>query len=247
MQHLEEDAADVPELIERSLRARFGDQQPSVSYDDHWIQQVWKFLAHRDLNSFSHLTLLPEQKADGMTLLPLHGVYVCSSVKGMAHLPPGMASCLTKLGVVVLPELPDYVARHTEVLGRWVHYPSTEGLLEALKRINDDVALRRRATECFNASASTEEKGALAAFMDDTADKSHSPLEIFYQLKLFTEVTTNDAVSVGDVSEIAPDVLPPVRSHRRPVLCVPLSIDGMPSDWEPGKRRCRRLSVRQWS
>ena len=222
MQHLEEDAADVPELIERSLRARFGDQQPSVSYDDHWIQQVWNFLARRDLNSFSHLILLPEQKADGMTLLPLHGVYVCSSVKGMAHLSPGMASCLTKLGVVVLPELPDYVARHTEVLGRWVHYPSTEGLLEALKRINDDVALRRRATECFNASASTEEKGALAAFMDDTADKSHSPLEIFYQLKLFTEVTTNDAVSVGDVSEIAPDVLPPVRSRRRLLLCSPL-------------------------
>ena len=225
LQVLKENDARVSHLMEKNLQVKFGNQQPLLSQGDTWIQQVWHFLAFtepwcKNLKAFSHLTLLPARREEGIVLLPLSDVYACRFARGIRPNPLSveLISCLTKLGVVVLPELPDYVARHTELLGRWVHYPSTEGLLDALKRINDDVGRRQRAVDNFNSSASAEEKDTLVAFLETSEDR-HDPLEMFHQIKLFTEVTTKDTVSIDDVTTIAPDILPPLTPHRRLLSC----------------------------
>ena len=175
----------IPALLQRSLQTRFGTATPTLAANDRWIERVWQFLTTSvsNLAAFTNVPLLPTKKTERNTeriaLLPLNGVYVCSEARGMVPLSSALASALTRLGVTVLHGLPDYVTGHRQVLGTFVNYPSTEGVLEAVRRAGEDPAL----IKTFNSSATVEEKTALVQLLGDSRDACSRLPSIFHRLR----------------------------------------------------------------
>ena len=135
----------------------------------------------------------------------------------MVPLSSALASVLTRLGVTVLHGLPDYVTGHRQVLGTFVNYPSTEGVLEAVRRAGEDPKL----IKTFNSSASVEEKTALVQLLGDSRDACSRLPSIFHRLRLFTVAGTKRFASVDEVSRIGPDDLPPVALPALLLACSP--------------------------
>ena len=221
----------IPALLQRSLQTRFGTATPTLAANDRWIERVWQFLTTSvsNLAAFTNVPLLPTKKTrrnlltlfmtstESIALLPLYGVYVCSEARGMVPLSSALASALTRLGVTVLHGLPDYVTGHRQVLGTFVNYPSTEGVLEAVRRAGEDPKL----IKTFNSSASVEEKTALVQLLGDSRDACSRLPSIFHRLRLFTVAGTKRFASVDEVSRIGPDDLPPVALPASLLACSP--------------------------
>ncbi|KAK7087749.1 sacsin-like [Littorina saxatilis] len=221
----------LPELLQRSLQTRFGSGHLSLNITDPWIERVWMFLENMDdLSEFSHVRLLPVKKVErnpltmfltskeSMTLLPLTGVYVCSKARGMTPMSASLASALTKLGVTVLHDVPSYLTRHGQVLGHFVHYPTPDGVMEAVQSVSAKSSLRTNAVKTFNSEATADEKKALVQLLRDCSQSSASVPVVFKQLQLFKAVTGEPA-SVYQVSVIGPEHLPPVSFPRKLLAC----------------------------
>ena len=231
LETLQRNDQQIPALLQKSLQTRFGTATPTLATDDPWIQRVWHFLttADSDLSAFIHVPLLPMKKAsrnpftlyttseDSLALLPLDGVYVCSAARGVTSLSSSLASALTRLGVAVLHELPDYVTGHRQVLGSFVQYPSTDGVLKAISRVREDPKL----IKTFNSNATGEEKAALIQLLSDSRNAHGRLPSVFRRLKLFTVALTKQPASVDEVSYIGPVDLPPVAPPTSLLACSP--------------------------
>ncbi|KAK7495953.1 hypothetical protein BaRGS_00012654, partial [Batillaria attramentaria] len=207
----------IPDLITRSLKARSELEHPSLPFQDPWIQQVWKFLSEtdpwcRDLSRISHLNLLPCQTGNTLTLLPLNGLYVCSAARGLRSLDTHLAASLTKLLITVLPQLPDYVT-HEEILGRLVHYPNCEGIVDVLGMLTAKTGVCSGAVEKFNSSASATEREALVKFLADATVDLDDALHLLQQLNLFVLIS-GEFASVQEVKDIIPERSLPVYPNR---------------------------------
>ncbi|XP_076453314.1 sacsin-like [Babylonia areolata] len=213
----------IPMLLQTSLEARFGVGHPKMTVGDPWIQQVWKFLSSvPNLSSFSHITLLPAQvDRHHVSLLPLTGTYVSSSTSGLRPLSAAMAGVLPKLGITVLHELPDYVTRHNGLMGSYVNYPSTEGILRAIHSVSKSSSLKKKVITKFYTEATTDDKKALILFLSSVGNFCGALPSLFRQLPLFRTVFTNETVSLDQVSYIAPSPLPPIPAPVSLLSCDP--------------------------
>ena len=130
----------VPELLADSLRQQHEDLNSiTVPTDQPWVRQLWHYLQQHDsLHAFDHLPLLPCPEGDVFLLRPLRGRYVCERLEGFPAAPRTLASALTRLGVVVLPSLPDFVLRHGDVIHSRVQPASCVGVLKVLASLDAD-------------------------------------------------------------------------------------------------------------
>ncbi|XP_076434838.1 sacsin-like [Babylonia areolata] len=217
----------IPALLYKSLQVRFG-REPVVSSSDAWVQLVWQYLAtYDDLSAFGDIPLLPTKvdpllssgNDDTWKLRPLVGVYICRQVVSFSPLSPLLVSALTKLGVTVVDKLPDYVARHRGVLGTFISFPSTQGVLAVIRKVDADKDLRKTAISVFNATASLEEKAAFIHFVSRNRESEGSLPVLFRHLELFTNVLTQMPASIDQVPDIGPEDLPPVPMSTAFLLC----------------------------
>ncbi|KAK7495448.1 hypothetical protein BaRGS_00013387 [Batillaria attramentaria] len=220
---------DVPRLVQKNFDARFGNGPAILPSGDSWIEHVWQFLSRtrpsQDLGSFMHLSLLPSVEGVNVRLLPLTGIYVLSSGQRFytSGLSPVLSSCLTKLGVTVISDLPSYVTQHTGVLGLTVQFPNTDGILAALGRIAGDGRAFREAVQNFNAYASSAEREELIAVIENASKIEDGTGNFLRQLHIFTQAGTKAFVSLQEVGCIGPDDFPPVLPRQKFLSCTPRS------------------------
>ena len=202
--------------------------------NDPWIQRVWKYLATTMyFSEFIHLSLLPAEVSESrsnalmpratvkniVTLLPLNGIYILKSLAGIGSLCSSLASALTTLGVRVLEKVPSYVTQHRQVMGSFVNYPSTDGVLAVIKRISDDSELRSKAIRTFNATASEEAKMALVDLLCSVGNTSGSAHSLMLKLQLFRVAFTRKSASIYEVPHIGPVNLPPISPPVQLLAC----------------------------
>ena len=120
---------------------------------------------------------------------PLRDCYVYERLVGKT-----LASALTRLGVVVLPSLPDFVLRHSDVIHSRVQPASCVGVLKVLASLAADTPSQLDgAIDSFNHGCSDAERRSLLDVLtaglsgDDTNEAGHwqTCVAVLRRLKLF--------------------------------------------------------------
>ena len=183
--------AQVPQLLADSLRQQHGDLgNITVPTDQSWVRQLWHYLQQQDsLQGFDHLPLLPCREGDVYQMRPLRGCYVYERLVGKT-----LTSALTRLGVVVLPSLPDFVLRHSDVIHSRLQPASRVGVLKVLARLAVDTPSQLDgAIDSFNHGCNDAERRSLLDVLtaglsgDDTDEAGHWQTcdAVLRRLKLF--------------------------------------------------------------
>ena len=158
---------DIPSLLEESLESQYTRLDDiTVSFDNKWIRQVWRYLQEKDLEKYDHLPVLPCPHDDVLHLRPLHGNYVCEKVEGFPPAPSALSAALGHLGVHVVASLPDFVVHHNEVLHSRVQPASRLGVLKSLGRLaREKTGIVDAAVSRFNTGARPDERFALVEIL----------------------------------------------------------------------------------
>ncbi|KAL8584755.1 hypothetical protein ACOMHN_035674 [Nucella lapillus] len=183
---------NFPELLKASLEGEYG-ELCSIVIGQHrrpWVKELWDYLLDHDLDPFDLLPLLPCPQGKSFRMRPLCGNYVCERLKGYPKAFPQLSAALVRLGVEVVPSLPDFVLKHQQVLNQRVQPPSFMGVLKSLATIweNTPGDVEDVVNE-FNAESSAEERGALVESLH-SRDVDHDPSwevakSVLRQLALF--------------------------------------------------------------
>ncbi|KAK7495374.1 hypothetical protein BaRGS_00013313 [Batillaria attramentaria] len=221
---LSDDSSDVPRLVRENLVTRSGHIAPTLSLGDAWIEQVWRFLSatrpwDQNLEMFKQFALLPAVSGHVLKLLPLTGVYVCLSSHGVCDaLSPDLCSCLTKLQVTVLQDVPYCVQWH-RCYGQLVQPPSADGILRVLEQIARKSNLCVAAVQQFNSHASERERNELVGLLEKVWVIDSDCRNFLRQLKMFKQAGGGQYVSVQEVNCIAPDDFPPMLPRQKFLCC----------------------------
>ncbi|XP_022247023.1 sacsin-like isoform X2 [Limulus polyphemus] len=192
------------ELLQKSHMATL---QDSSILNENWLRKVWLFVNdnfHDELSMLMDIPLVPEKIQGCIRLHPLERPFVVRTVQNLGSLPAAVSSAVEKLGVVVLPSIPDYLS---SVVGKFIQYPTVEGVLKAMCQ-NPQVLQ-------FNNSASTEEKDCLVTFLGkrEAFSATKHVCKTLKALTLFPN-TEGIYVSINHENQIAPDGGFPVQFPR---------------------------------
>ncbi|XP_076358830.1 sacsin-like [Tachypleus tridentatus] len=200
---------DIPILLKRCLSMEFFQKrlQDDNNLNEIWLREVWLFVndnLHDELSMLMDIPLVPEKIQGCIQLHPLERPCVVRTVQNLGSLPTAICSAVEKLGVVVLPTTPDYLSN---VVGKFIQYPTVEGVLKAMCQ-NPQVLQ-------FNNSATNEEKDCLVTFIEKREAFSLTKhfCDTLKALTLFPN-TKGIYVSISHEDQIAPNGAFPVRFPR---------------------------------
>ncbi|XP_070206302.1 sacsin-like [Littorina saxatilis] len=163
----------VPSLLEQSLAAQHsGLSDVTVSRDDPWIGQVWSYLQGKDLKNFDHLPLLPCPQGNDLVLRPLQGNYLCERLDGFPPASSALSQALRHLGIHVIPSLPDFVLRHSDVIHSRVQPTSYLGVLKCLARLAEEDRIIQEIAMKFNTESTVDDTIALVDIISDGRGRS---------------------------------------------------------------------------
>ncbi|XP_070206314.1 sacsin-like [Littorina saxatilis] len=183
----------VLSLLADSLATQHsGRSDITVSREDPWIRQVWLYLNEKDLQDFDHLPLLPCPHGNDLILRPLQGTYLCERERldGFPPTSSALSQALRHLGVHVIPSLPDFVLRHSDVIHSRVQPASRLGVLKCLARLaEEDKRTVQRAVVKFNTESDVDAKLALVDILAE--GKSRSEEDEKHEWEAAKSVLTN--------------------------------------------------------
>ncbi|ESO89577.1 hypothetical protein LOTGIDRAFT_164873 [Lottia gigantea] len=161
-----------------------------------WLNDVWKYI-HKNEDVFqlpwiSHLHLLPFHKEN--KLIHVDSVSILSSKENMDTLDPQLSNSLEKLGVKIITSLSNTISALVE--GKFVQYPTTEGIFNCMKKITS-----KQQIEQFNQEASTNERNQLLEkFANLSDDQVLQISELIQQLEIFEVMNSNRYVCLNEIN-----------------------------------------------
>ena len=171
---------DVPSLLCEALPAEWKESDtvswfPDDTNHNHpprdWIKVIWRYLqehftTEEDIQSLGQLPLIPL----GMTQTPVTLARLRQPSRVIVKrlndnfIDDTLSKVLSKLGVIIINDLPIYVRHHPAVLGTFVHPPSAEGVLQALVNSSSQTA-SGSLSEVARTILSTTDKHLLRSFL----------------------------------------------------------------------------------
>ena len=138
-----------------------------------WIKLVWRYLGEHfttveKIRSLGKLPLIPVN----MSQTPITLTRLCNPSRVVVQhlndvaLDDSLTDVLTKLGLIVLNDLPAFISHHPAVLGTFVNPPSVNGVLNAMLVSSSQVAVGKF-SEIVRKEVSTEGKHLLRSFLSN--------------------------------------------------------------------------------
>ena len=131
-----------------------------------WLKLVWEWIQRdfsNDLSPLEDLPLIPHTTSGSRTIVKLRtsSLAIRQHQQGLS-LPPHVVSLLTKIGCIVVENLPPYV--NHAALHEYVASPDPNGVLKVLQVLGQDTCVGM-----FSVCCSAEEKRTLRGFLSSTS------------------------------------------------------------------------------
>ena len=143
-----------------------------------WLELVWRYLREHfttaeDIQTLGKLPLIPVcMSQTTVTLTRLcHPTRVVVKNLNDAFLNDTLTDVLTKLGLIILSDLPDLISHHPAVLGTFVNPPSVLGVLNAMLA-SSSIMTVVTFSEILRSKVSPKEKRILRSFLSDVKQLS---------------------------------------------------------------------------
>ena len=189
-----------------------------------WIKVVWKYLRQQfttavEIQSLGKLPLIPvsmSQTPVTLTRLSNPSRVVVKHLNDVA-LDDSLTDVLTKLGLIVLNDLPIFISHHPGVLGTFVNPPSVHGVLNAMLVSSSQMAVGKF-SEIVRKEVSTEGKHILRSFLANVQDLSAGTekYKLLCSLPIF-ETWSKKFVSKQECQCAAPAERLPIPLLRDPI------------------------------
>ena len=153
-----------------------------------WLKALWSYLRRHfidDLSPFENQPLVQVSMSEGkVTLARLRSrsVLVLQS-STFGRLDDAVVDVLKKVGVVVIPALPQFLLAHPAVLAKYVHQPMASSIVQALANLADSRGVDAVVSDLKRQSP--EAKRALRIFISKAGSElSRRETELFQRLPL---------------------------------------------------------------
>ncbi|ESO94902.1 hypothetical protein LOTGIDRAFT_175290, partial [Lottia gigantea] len=188
----------IPELLQECIEINSFRHKEITPQITDWLNVVWKYIHKNEdvfqLSWISHLHLLPFHKEN--KLIQVDSVSILSSKEKMDTLDPQLSNSLENLGVKIITSLSNTISALVE--GKFVQYPTTEGIFNCMKKITS-----KQQIEQFNQAASTKERiQLLEKFTNLSGDQVLQISELVRKLEIFEVMNSNRYVCLNEINKM---------------------------------------------
>ncbi|XP_041367004.1 sacsin-like [Gigantopelta aegis] len=178
-------------------------QKSSTTLGEQWLKDLWSYAKELDVNmlsSFADLPLVPDYGDDKITLHPLTNHFIAEFVPGCDPLPGEISQCMQKLGVVVLPHVPDYIQPLLPI-GSIIQFPNPQGVIKILA---GDISQEK--IEHFNNTADDSLKERFVDYVVTCKEILPNAKQTLKYLKLFKTTSSPERnMAIAELNQIASD------------------------------------------
>ncbi|XP_041369841.1 sacsin-like [Gigantopelta aegis] len=207
-------AETFPRLVRACFRQNFANVGPPVlqkvssKLGEQWLTDLWSCASKLGVDmqfSLSELPLVPEYSEHTIKLHPLINHFMVESFTGFDTLPAEISQSMQKLGVVVLPHVPDYIQDVLPV-GVDIQFPSAQGVNKVLSG-----HISKEKIEHFNRSAEDSVKEIFVEYLASGKEIIPDAKETLKHLKLFKNTECSQrSTSITELDKMAPKEKIPV-------------------------------------
>ena len=193
----------MPVLLQKTLSNITEERGDDYAFLDQthwkWIEHVWEYLpkAIESLERVPHIPILPVSDSNDslIQLKCLNGNFIAKKLHDLTDLPSCVDAVLTAVGVTVIRFIPECVQR-ANAIGKYIHYPTLEGVIHVLDRLSHDLKPSSVAT-AINDNCSAKDRQGFGTFMSRCENLPNS-LDFLKYTKMFVKKTNEG----GQTSEL---------------------------------------------
>ncbi|VDH93734.1 Hypothetical predicted protein [Mytilus galloprovincialis] len=211
-QLIEPSESDVHQLISQSIEKILGQSRDNRALrwhnqgllNDNWLKSVWEYLRREGVHLPHDLFILPHYDTQlGSNYLLRLSQPLIVELDDRNDLPASVVRCLNEIGVTLLNPLPYHINCCPEIYDKYVERPTVNGVLKLV------AGVCQKHVKNFNDNVQSSDKDGFVNFVGSNYSLNNAE-SILKKLKMFNCDIPDCYVSIKDVSDIAPDDLPPV-------------------------------------